>query len=230
MPEKRMIRSFVRREGRMTSAQQKAFANYWNVYGLPLQEQPYSWSEVFGRDAYRTLEIGFGNGSALLTAAKYWPEHDFIGIEVHRPGVGHLLIEAAKSELGNIRIFCADAVDVLNNCVAPLSLDRVHIFFPDPWPKKRHHKRRLIQPPFLDLLANKLKPDGILHLASDWRHYAEYMLSVLEASPCFSNTSAQGFVPRPAQRPLTKYEQRGHKLGHNVYDLVFKRRCDVETT
>ena len=216
-------RSFVRRQGRMTSGQQRALEQFWDRFGLDLQDKVYDWDEVFGRSAARILEIGFGNGESLLVMAQHCPEQDFIGIEVHRPGVGHLLIQVMELNLSNIRVFCADAVAVLNSSIAAASLDRIQLFFPDPWPKKRHHKRRLIQPPFVVLLADKLKPGGILHLATDWQDYAEHMLTVLELSPCFSNT-ATGFAPRPPERPLTKYEQRGQRLGHTVYDLLY-RRC-----
>lgn len=216
-------RSFVRREGRFTTSQRQALEQYWDKYGLALCSDTYNWGDVFGRQAERTLEIGFGNGTALLEMACVTPERDFIGIEVHRPGVGQLLRQIEQFELTNLRVFCDDAVQVLKQCVADASLHRVQIFFPDPWPKKKHHKRRLIQPAFLDLLAKKLVQDGILHIATDWTHYAEHILQSLDEHAHFANTVTQ-YAPRPTQRPLTKYEQRGQRLGHLVYDVIF-RRC-----
>ena len=217
------LHSFVRRQGRITPSQQRALEQLWDRFGLDLQDTVYDLDTVFGRSAERVLEIGFGNGESLLHTAQLRPEQDYIGIEVHRPGVGHLLLQASELNLGNIRVFCADAVAVLNRCIGTASLDRVQIFFPDPWPKKRHHKRRLIQSSFIELLADKLKAVGVLHLATDWQDYSEHMLTVLEQSAQFANTAA-GFTPRPAERPLTKYEQRGQRLGHTVYDLIY-RRC-----
>lgn len=222
-PHTRRIRSFVRREGRITPAQQRALQRLWPRFGLEAQGLQ-DLDACFGRSAPRTLEIGFGNGQALATMAEHAPEQDFIGIEVHRPGVGHLLLELESRGLTNVRVFCADALDVLRVCLPDASLDRVLLFFPDPWPKKRHHKRRILQPAFIDLLAGKLKPGGIFHLATDWENYAGQMLETMTQSTAFTNRAAGGgFAPKPAYRPLTKFEQRGLRLGHGVWDLVFKR-------
>lgn len=221
----RAIRSFVRREGRFTPAQQRAFELLWPRYGIDAGTEPLDLDAAFGRTALRVLEIGFGNGESLAAMAQAYPERDYLGIEVHRPGVGRLLNLVEDAGLPNVRVLCADAVDVLTQQIPDASLDRVQIFFPDPWHKKRHHKRRLIQPAFVQLLATKLKPDGILHLATDWEDYAQHMLAVLEDSPAFSNTAPQDdFAPRPEDRPLTKFEQRGEKLGHGVWDLLYRRK------
>jgi len=221
-PERRRpIRSFVRREGRITGAQQRALDTLWERFGVAA-DIPLELNALFGREAPRVLEIGFGDGEALVCMAQAHPEIDYLGIEVHRPGVGHLLQRAAALELINLRVLCADAVTVLEQQVPAHCLDRVQIFFPDPWPKKRHHKRRLIQPEFVALLARRLKTGGHLHLATDWADYAEQMLEVLNASADFVNT-ATAFAPRPDSRPLTKFEQRGQRLGHPVWDLVFQR-------
>lgn len=179
---------------------------------------------MFGRDAPRVLEIGFGMGQSLVAMAAAAPATDFIGIEVHRPGVGKLLHSMAEQGVENIRIYCHDAVEVLRDCIPPASLDTIQIFFPDPWHKKRHHKRRLIQPAFAERLAAHLKPGGILHLATDWENYAEQMLEVLSATPGLENTAGAGdYSPRPESRPLTKFEARGERLGHGVRDLLFRR-------
>ena len=225
LSQHRPIRSFVRREGRITAAQQKALDTLWPRYGVADQGTFLDLSALFGRDAPRVLEIGFGNGESLAATAAANPETDYVAIEVHRPGVGHLLKLLGERELTNVRIFCADACEILTTRLPDASLDRIQIFFPDPWPKKRHHKRRLIQAPFVALMADKLKPDGILHIATDWENYAEHMLSVLQDEDRLVNTQASGaFVPRPADRPLTKFERRGQRLGHRVYDLIY-RRC-----
>jgi len=218
-------RSFVRREGRLTAGQQRALAAYWDDYGLALQDSAYDWAAVFERTAPRVLEIGFGNGEALFTMAQRYPDYDFIGIEVHRPGVGHLLLRVAEAGLSNVRVFCADAVAVLQSSCADASLERVQIFFPDPWPKKRHHKRRLIQPMFVDLLAAKLRTGGILHLATDWGPYAEHMQTILAERTDFIALTAPAASSEVLllERPLTKYEQRGKRLGHSVQDLLYER-------
>ena len=222
---KRTIRSFVRREGRMTAGQKKAFESLWPEFGLDAGQTLPSIHAPFGQTATVVLEIGFGMGDSLAQQAASNPQHHYIGIEVHRPGVGHLLSLIAKHELNNIRIYCADAVEALTHCIPGASLDVVQIFFPDPWPKKRHHKRRLIQPPLISLIASKLTPGGKLHLATDWENYAEHMLQVMNACPQFSNTDINGlYVPRPQSRPLTKFETRGKRLGHGVWDLVFFRK------
>ena len=219
----RKIRSFVRREGRITPAQQRALHELWPRFGLETTGQP-DLDACFGRSAPRTLEIGFGNGRSLADMAEHAPELDFIGIEVHRPGVGRLLIELETRALTNVRVFCADALDVLGGCLPDASLDRVLLFFPDPWPKKRHHKRRILQPPFIELVASKLKPGGTFHMATDWENYAEQMLEAMTRSPAFTNCATDnGYSPRPAYRPETKFERRGRRLGHGVWDLVFRR-------
>ena len=227
MPEKhhRTIRSFVRREGRLTPAQQRALETLWPKYGVEYAPAPLDLASLFGRAAPVTLEIGFGNGASLAQMAAADPARDFLGIEVHRPGVGNLLRQLEQQELGNIRVICHDAVEVLEYMIPSGSLDRVQIFFPDPWPKKRHHKRRLIQPAFVARLASRLRQGGMLHLATDWENYAEHMLAVLNASRDFVNTAdGGGFHPRPESRPLTKFEQRGQHLGHGVWDLIFRKQ------
>jgi tRNA (guanine-N7-)-methyltransferase len=216
----RPIRSFVRREGRLTPGQKRALETLWPRFGIDYSEEPLDLAAIFGRPAPVTLEIGFGNGESLAAMAQAAPERDFIGIEVHRPGVGHLLQRIEALGLGNLRVMCHDAVEVLKHQIPPGSLDTVQIFFPDPWHKKRHHKRRLIQPVFVALLARCLRPGGTLHLATDWEDYARHMLEVLEASPDLRNT-AQRFSSRPHHRPLTRFEQRGQRLGHGVWDVIF---------
>lgn len=220
---RRRIRSFVRREGRLTPGQQRALDTWLPEYGLPDGQQPLDLAEVFGREAPVTLEIGFGNGDTLLQLASEHPERDHIGIEVHRPGVGRLLKLAGEAGLKNLRVSSNDAIEILEWRIPDNGLDRVLLYFPDPWPKKRHHKRRIVQPAFVQLLGRKIHPGGEFHLATDWEPYAEHMLEVMTAAREFENT-AEGFAPRPAQRPLTKFEQRGQKLGHGVWDLIFRRR------
>lgn len=220
----RRIRSFVMRTGRMTPGQQRALEQQWPHYGLEADGQPLDLPRVFGRTAPVTLEIGFGMGDSLLSMAGAAPERDFIGIEVHLPGVGRLINRAHEAGVQNLRVMKDDAVQILEQQIEDGALDRVQIFFPDPWHKKRHHKRRLIQPEFVALLARKLSPGGWLHLATDWGNYAEHMLEVMQAAPDFENTVDEGFLPeRPAFRPETKFEQRGKRLGHGVWDLVFER-------
>ena len=219
----REICSYVRREGRITRSQQRALETLWPRYGLDAGGS-IDLESCFGRDAPRTLEIGFGNGESLSAMAEQEPGTDFLGIEVHRPGVGHLLLELERRELANVRVICADAVPVLRNCLPDTALDRVLLFFPDPWPKKRHHKRRIVQPGFINLIAGKLKPGGILHLATDWENYAEQMLAVMSQTTAFRNCAGAGnYSPRPGYRPVTKFERRGERLGHGVWDLVFER-------
>lgn len=221
----RRIRSFVRRQSRTTRAQWRALQTLLPKYGLDPEPDLFDFAAIFGREVRRTLEIGFGNGENLLALARAHPDEDFLGVEVHRPGIGRLLLALEAEKLGNVRIVCADALEVLGRCVADASLDAVLIFFPDPWPKKRHHKRRLVQPEFAALLARKLKRGGRLHLATDWPDYAEHMLAVLAASPDFTNLAEDGgYTPRPEKRSLTKFENRGLKLGHPVLDLIFVRR------
>ncbi len=217
----RPIRSFVRRQGRITLAQNAALENLWPVFGLD-PGLAFSPREAFGREAPVILEIGFGNGESLAQMAAAAPEKDFLGIEVHRPGVGHLLLKAQELGLRNVRVYCADAVEILRDRIAENGLDGIQVFFPDPWHKKRHHKRRLINHEFVALLAGRLKPGGVLHCATDWEHYAEQMLEALEAAPGLRNLAGKGnFSERPAYRPLTKFETRGQRLGHGVWDLLF---------
>jgi tRNA (guanine-N7-)-methyltransferase len=219
----RPLRSYVLRGGRVGSGQQRALAELGPRFVLPFTPSPLDAEAVFGRRAPLAVEIGFGMGQATAQIAAAMPDTDFIGIEVHEAGVGALLRAIGERGLGNVRIVRHDAVEVLRQMIAPGTLAGVHLFFPDPWPKKRHHKRRLVQPAFVDLLASRLAPAGYLHCATDWQDYAEQMLAVLNACPALVNT-AEGFAPRPASRPLTKFEDRGLKLGHGVWDLVFRRR------
>jgi len=224
-PLHRPIRSFVLRAGRMGSGQVKALTELGPQFVLPFQPQPADWDVVFGRSAPRVLEIGFGMGQATAQIAAARPDLDFIGVEVHEPGVGALLREIGDRGLSNLRIVQHDAVEVLQQMVAPASLAGVHIYFPDPWHKKRHNKRRLIQPAFVQLLASRIAPGGWLHCATDWEDYAHQMLEVLGAEPALANTVA-GFAPKPELRPLTKFEARGLRLGHGVWDLLFSKRAD----
>jgi tRNA (guanine-N7-)-methyltransferase len=221
----RRIRSFVRREGRLTPGQQRALETLWERYGVDPPAELLDLDALFGRQAPHILEIGFGNGESLAAMAQVQAEVDYLGIEVHRPGAGHLLMLLARFGLTNVRVLCMDAVEVLERHLPEACLDRIQIFFPDPWPKQRHHKRRLIQPALVALLAHKLKPGACLHLATDWEHYARHMLAVLEAAGDFVNAMEEGgFAPRPPYRPLTKFEQRGERLGHRVWELIFTRR------
>jgi len=222
----RRIRSFVLREGRMTPAQQRAFDTLWSRYGLDYRGAPRDFDASFGRSAARVLEIGFGNGEALAWASEHDPDRDFIGVEVHGPGVGRLMNALAARDAGNVRLYKHDAVEVLEHEIAPAALAEVRIWFPDPWHKKRHHKRRLIQPGFVALLAARLAPGGLLHLATDWQEYAEHMLEVMEAAPGWRNQSGPGqYAAKPAWRIETHFERRGLKLGHGVWDLLYRRDC-----
>ncbi len=222
---RRSIRSFVLRAGRATAAQQRALEELWPKFGIPEQSGALDFERIFARAAPRMLEIGFGAGEALLSFAQAHPDIDCIGIEVHRPGVGHLLLGVEGAGLTNVRVIDRDAVDVLSNQIPAASITFVHIFFPDPWHKKRHHKRRLIQPPFVALLARILAPGGVLRLATDWEHYALQMREVLDATPEFENVAGtDGYVPRSSVRPLTRFERRGHRLGHGVWDLEYRRK------
>jgi tRNA (guanine-N7-)-methyltransferase len=221
---RRPIRSFVMRTGRMTAGQARALEDLWPQYGVEYAPAPLDLDALFGRRAPRTLEIGFGNGEHLAALAAAHPERDYLGVEVHRPGVGHLFMLAATNQLGNVRASTHDAVEVLREQIAPGSLDEVLVLFPDPWHKKRHHKRRLIQPPFVELVASRLAAGGVLRLATDWEEYALQMLDVLSASPEFANLSPTGdWMPRPEERAPTRFEKRGARLGHGVWDLAFRR-------
>ncbi|MBL8349647.1 MAG: tRNA (guanosine(46)-N7)-methyltransferase TrmB [Burkholderiaceae bacterium] len=221
-PRLRPVRSFVLRAGRLGSGQQRALQELGPRYLLPFQPAVPDWPALFGRDAPRVLEIGFGMGQATTQIALARPDLDFIGVEVHQPGVGALLREIGERGIGNLRLLRHDAVEVLQQMIAPATLAGVHVFFPDPWHKKRHHKRRLIQRAFVELVASRLAPGGWLHCATDWEDYAQQMLQVLGGCPALRNT-AEGYAPRPELRPLTKFEARGLKLGHGVWDLVFVR-------
>ena len=221
----RSIRSFVLRQGRATPAQRRAFDLHWPRYGLDYQGRQRDLDAVFGRVAERVLEIGFGNGEQLAFAAAREPARDFIGVEVHGPGVGRLLNDLAAGTLGNVRVYQHDAVEVLRHEIADGALAEARIYFPDPWHKKRHHKRRLVQAPFLQLLHAKLQPGGLLHLATDWEDYARHMLEVIEAEPGWENLAGPGqAVPRPEWRRQTHFETRGQRLGHGVWDLLYRRR------
>ena len=220
----RKVRSFVKREGRLTKGQAAAIEKCWPSMGLEHSQGLLDFSQVFGNDNDVVLEIGFGMGKSLVEMAKNAPNLNFIGIEVHRPGVGACLMEADEAGLTNLRVFEHDAVEVLADCIADGSLTTMQLFFPDPWHKKRHHKRRIVQPEFVESLRQKLKIGGVFHMATDWENYAEHMLEVMTAAPGYENISeTQDYVPRPDNRPLTKFEQRGHRLGHGVWDLMFKR-------
>ena len=222
----RRIRSFVRREGRLTKGQQRALSELLPRYGIKLEQGRLDLDVLFGRQAFRVLEIGFGNGASLAQIAACHPENDYLGIEVHRPGVGNLLLQIEKQGLTNIRVSNDDAVEVLEQQVPDDSLDAVYLFFPDPWHKKKHHKRRIVQPSFVQLLSRKLKTGGIFHMATDWENYAEYMLEVMTAAEGFRNLAGKGnFIARPEYRPLTKFEQRGQRLGHGVWDLIFEKNA-----
>jgi len=220
----RAIRSFVTRSGRITSAQERALHELWPLYGIELGAAPLDLDALFGRRARRVVEIGFGNGENLLALATSRPADDFLGIEVHRPGVGRLLLQVQERGLGNVRVVCHDAVEVLDRYLGGPCLDEILILFPDPWPKKRHHKRRLIQPSFVTLLAERLRDGAALRLATDWEPYAVEMLATLSGESRLRNVAAEGgFIPRPAERSPTRFERRGERLGHRVWDLEFRR-------
>jgi tRNA (guanine-N7-)-methyltransferase len=219
------VRSFVRREGRMTAGQQRALEQLWPRFGISPVGGPVDLQALFRRDAPVTLEIGFGNGESLAWQAERMPDRNFIGIEVHRPGVGHLLGELERRGLQNVRIFNEDAIEVLGSCIPPASLDTVQVFFPDPWHKKRHHKRRLIQPAFVRQVASRLRAGGWLRLATDWDDYARQMLDVMaECGDVFAPEGPQPLATRPSTRPATRFERRGERLGHRVSDLLYRRQ------
>jgi tRNA (guanine-N7-)-methyltransferase len=220
----RAIRSFVLREGRITPAQQRAFAEHWTRFGIDFNGAPFDLDALFGRRAPRVLEIGFGNGEALAWAGAHDPARDYLGLEVHRPGVGRLMNLLAADDIGNVRVCCHDAVEVLRHALPEAGLDEARIWFPDPWPKKRHHKRRLIQPDFIGLLATRVKPGGLLHLATDWAEYALHMQDVLAAQPGWHlRKGKSGESRRPPWRIETRFERRGIRLGHAVTDLLYDR-------
>jgi tRNA (guanine-N7-)-methyltransferase len=218
------IRSFVLRQGRVSDAQRRFHEEGMPRWGIPYQPAALDLDAVFGRSAHRILEIGCGMGETTATIAAEHPQNDYLGIEVHTPGVGSLLKEIATRELSNLRVIQHDAVEVVRDMIAPGSLSGIHVFFPDPWPKKRQQKRRLIQPGFVKLLATRLAPNGYLHCATDWEEYALQMLNVLSAETQLTNM-AKDFTPRPPYRPLTKFESRGLRLGHGVWDVLFRRKA-----
>ncbi len=220
----RRIRSFVRREGRLTPGQQRAMEELFPRFGIEQGEQQLNLDAIFGRSAPRILEIGFGNGETLAEIARNHPDNDYLGIEVHRPGVGHLLQHIEEQGLTNLRVMSEDAVEIMDKQIPDGSLDALYLFFPDPWHKKKHHKRRQVNPSWAQLVRRKLKPGGRLHMATDWENYAEQMRDVLNAAEGFHNTSPTGdYVSKPDYRPETKFERRGLRLGHGVWDLVFER-------
>jgi len=223
----RTVRSFVLRAGRMTEGQQKAMETQWPLMGLEPDGGMLDLAEVFGREAPVVLEIGFGMGDSLIQMAKAQPENNYIGIEVHRPGVGRLLSNAEKEGLTNIRVFCHDAIEVLANCIPDGSLSTLQLFFPDPWHKKKHHKRRIVQPEFAETIRKKLKVGGVFHMATDWENYAEHMMEVMSAAPGYRNVAGEDqYSPQPEWRPVTKFQKRGERLGHGVWDLMFERIAD----
>lgn len=220
------IKSYVIRAGRMTQAQTRGLDNVWPRLGLTIADGRQDLDALFGRRAPRVVEIGFGMGHSLVEQAETHPETDFIGIEVHAPGVGKLLDKADKRGLTNLRVYREDALAVLEQCLPANSLATLQLFFPDPWTKKKHHKRRIVQPAFVELVRTRLAPGGCFHLATDWESYAEWMADIMDAAPGFANTAdadTAPYVPRPAFRPLTKFEQRGEQLGHGVSDLIYRR-------
>jgi tRNA (guanine-N7-)-methyltransferase len=218
------VKSFVKREGRLTKGQAKAFDDYWSKMGIEVSDTTLNFSKLFGNDHPVVLEIGFGMGRSLVEMAQAQPHLNFLGIEVHRPGVGACLAYAGELQLSNLKVIEHDAVEVLKNNIPTASLERLQLFFPDPWHKKRHHKRRIVQADFVELVAKKLKPAGQSHMATDWEPYAHHMLEVMQKSEVFKNTSqTNDFVPRPDYRPITKFETRGQRLGHGVWDLIFEK-------
>ncbi|GKW23140.1 tRNA (guanine-N(7)-)-methyltransferase [Pectobacterium carotovorum subsp. carotovorum] len=220
----RRIRSFVRRQGRLTNGQQLALDNYWPVMGVEYQAEQVDFNALFGRDAPVVLEIGFGMGASLVTMAAQHPEQNFLGIEVHLPGVGACLASAQEAGISNLRVMCHDALEVLMKMIPDGSLSMVQLFFPDPWHKARHNKRRIVQVPFAELVQSKLNVGGVFHMATDWEPYAQHMLEVMTSVAGYHNLSDNNeYVVRPDSRPLTKFEARGQRLGHGVWDLMFER-------
>ncbi|WP_100643559.1 tRNA (guanosine(46)-N7)-methyltransferase TrmB [Alteromonas facilis] len=218
------VKSYVKREGRLTKGQARALEKCWPTMGLTIDDGVLNFADVFGNDNPVVLEIGFGMGASLVEMAAAAPNLNFVGIEVHRPGVGACLSSADEAGVTNLRVFERDAVEVLDKCVKDNSLDRLQLYFPDPWHKKRHHKRRIVQPEFVQKLRNKIAIGGTFHMATDWEPYAEHMLEVMQQAEGFKNTAATNdYVPRPDYRPITKFETRGQRLGHGVWDLIFER-------
>ncbi|MEC8079881.1 MAG: tRNA (guanosine(46)-N7)-methyltransferase TrmB [Pseudomonadota bacterium] len=222
--KKRTIRSFVVRGGRMTEGQQRAYDANWKTYGLEADQGRIDYQEVFGRESDVVIEVGFGMGASLVEMAKSAPEKDFIGIEVHPPGVAKLMMLAAEAGIQNIRVYCHDAIEVMADCLPQGQASTFQLFFPDPWHKKKHNKRRIVQPLFAQQVANVLKVGGVFHMATDWEPYAEHMLEVMEAQTQYENVAGKNtYHPRPEWRPLTKFEQRGERLGHGVWDLIYSK-------
>ncbi|WP_086934074.1 tRNA (guanosine(46)-N7)-methyltransferase TrmB [Agarilytica rhodophyticola] len=222
--KKKDIRSFVIRAGRMTEGQKNAFDKWWPTYGLSLFDGEVNLQETFGRQAPLVVEVGFGMGDSLLEMAKSEPEKNFIGIEVHPPGVGRLIHRAGDEQVTNLRVYMADAKDVLEDCIPDMSVSRFQLFFPDPWHKKKHHKRRIVQTDFVALVARKMRAEGCFHLATDWENYADHMMEIMSQSSEFENMSPDYlFSVKPDYRPDTKFEKRGERLGHGVWDILFKK-------
>jgi len=220
----RKVRSFVLRAGRMTEGQQRGLEDAWPHYGLALESGAIDLVEIFGRDAPVVLEIGFGMGDSLFAMAQAQPEKNYIGVEVHKPGVGRLLNNAHLAKIDNLKVYCDDAIEVLAQCIPDGSLDTVQLFFPDPWHKKKHHKRRIVQTAFAQSLRTKLKVGGVFHMATDWENYAEHMMEVMSVAEGYKNAEGEGkFAPQPDWRPDTKFQKRGERLGHGVWDLMFER-------
>ncbi len=220
----RTIKSFVKREGRLTKGQEAALEQYWPTMGLEHKNGLIDFVEVFGNDNPVVAEIGFGMGKSLVEMAKAAPEKNFIGIEVHTPGVGACLMEAGEQGVTNLRVYCHDAIEILADCIPQNGLQCMQLFFADPWHKARHHKRRIVQPEFAENIRKSLTIDGIFHLATDWENYAEHMVEVLSVAPGYKNIATNGdYIERPENRPLTKFEARGHRLGHGVWDLMYQR-------
>ncbi|WP_044469836.1 tRNA (guanosine(46)-N7)-methyltransferase TrmB [Mannheimia massilioguelmaensis] len=219
---KRKVRSFVLRTGRLSEFQRNAMNDHWADYGLEHQNQPFNFFEIFGNDNPVILEIGFGMGKSLVEMAKQHPQYNYLGIEVHTPGVGACIAYAVEKNIKNLRVICHDATEILRDCIADNSLGGLQLFFPDPWQKSKHHKRRIVQPEFVQAVMKKMHQGGFIHMATDWENYSEHMLEVLKNTQGLRNTSkTQDFIPRPDFRPLTKFEQRGQRLGHGVWDLYF---------
>lgn len=223
--KRRPIRSFVLRQGRMTAGQARAMESHWGIFGLEVEQGPQDFTQLFGREAPTILEIGFGNGKSLLEMAQVAPEKNYIGVEVHRPGVGALINDIERLEVQNIRVYWHDAIEVLKRCIPDNSLQGVQLFFPDPWHKTRHHKRRIVQLEFAELLRQKLKVGGYFHMATDWQNYAAHTLKIMSNAPGYVNQAGEGqYSPKPDYRPETKFESRGLRLGHGVWDLVFVKQ------
>ncbi|AWX14205.1 tRNA (guanosine(46)-N7)-methyltransferase TrmB [Mergibacter septicus] len=221
----RKIRSFVLRIGRLSAAQRRAMNENWYFYGLEHQKTPFNFAEIFQNNHSVILEIGFGMGRSLVEMAEQNPQYNYLGIEVHTPGVGACIAYAKQKEIKNLRIICHDAIEILNESIADSSLGGLQLFFPDPWHKAKHHKRRIVQPAFMQLIMQKLQSGGFVHMATDWENYAEQMLEVLSQTSGLENTSkTNDFIPRPIFRPLTKFEERGHRLGHDVWELYFIKK------